>query len=49
MAIARDVFTQSGRLLLAMNQIVEGPHLEKIKSFDKVDPIRDNIAVYRRK
>jgi len=48
MVIARDVFTQGGRLLLAKNNIVEGPHLEKIKAFNEVDSIQGNIVVYKR-
>ncbi len=47
MVTSREIITESGRLLLSKNVVIEDVHIKKIETFDKVDPINDNLYVYR--
>jgi response regulator RpfG family c-di-GMP phosphodiesterase len=47
MITSREIITESGRLLLAKNVVIEDVHIKKIETFDKVDPINDNLYAYR--
>ncbi len=48
MVTSRDIYTESGRLLLGKNVRINHAYLERIRNFDRVDPIRGNVYIYRR-
>jgi len=47
MLLSRDIFTKSGKLLLTRNTTLEAVHIERIGSFNKVDPIRGDIYIFQ--
>jgi len=46
MVLARDLYTPSGLLLVAKGEVVEASYIEKIKNYNRVNPIQDGVYIY---
>ena len=46
MVISRDIVTTSGIFIVAKDTILKGAHIEKIKIYKKLSPLKEKIYVY---
>ncbi len=49
MIIAKDVYSQSGVLLIAKDSVVNSAMIGRIKEYAEIDPLREEISIYSQK